>query len=68
MIYYIITAYILATLWFSTHCSDCYFSKKHYIVINKHNNTLPIIHLRTFKMGQNNSNINKYSHTCHVTI
>lgn len=62
MIYYIITAYILATLWFSTHCSDCYFSKTHYIVINKHNNTLPII------MPINNSNINKYSHTCHVTI
>ena len=43
MIYYIIAAYTLATLWFSTHCRDCYFSKTRYIVIEEHNHSLPII-------------------------
>ena len=63
MIYYIIAAYTLATLWFSTHCSDCYFSKTHYIVINKHNHTLPII-----KPLHNNSVTKKYYDTYPVTI
>lgn len=27
MIYYVIGLYVLITLWYSTHCKNCYFSK-----------------------------------------
>ena len=32
MIYYVIGLYVLATLWYSTHCKDCYFSKPPFVV------------------------------------
>ena len=64
MIYYIIAAYTLATLWFSTHCSDCYFSKTHYIVIEEHNHSLPIIK----PMPKPITNTKKYYDTCPVVL
>lgn len=58
MIYYILLAYVLVTLWFSTNCSECYFSKTHHTIINERNHSFPII-----KTIHNNSISKKYFDT-----
>lgn len=60
MIYYIILAYVLVTLWFSTNCSECYFSKTHYTIINERNYSFPIIKPVPIT--------NKYVNTCPVRM
>lgn len=32
MVYYLIGLYVLLTLWYSTHCKDCYFSKSQLVI------------------------------------
>lgn len=52
MIYYVIGLYMLVTLWYSTHCSTCYFAKPPLVVshITSYNNvtgTIPLYQVKT---------------------
>lgn len=52
MVYYLIGLYVLLTLWYSTHCKDCYFSKPPFVVspITLHSNvtdTIPLYQVKT---------------------
>ena len=39
MTYYILGVYVIITLWYSTHCKDCYFSKPPFVIHSPTNTT-----------------------------